>query len=104
MFRTIPRHEEDGLGLPYPVVLIDGAEEEIDDTTGEVVGVSIPDMEELVAAVVLARVLHPLQLDHREVRFIRQVIGMRAKDFAQALDMAPETFSRWENGKQELGG
>ena len=104
MFRTIPRHEEDGLGLPYPVVLIDGAEEEIDDATGEPVGISIPDMEELVAAVALARVLHPLQLDGREVRFIRHAIGIQAKDFARALDMAPETFSRWENGKQELGG
>jgi DNA-binding transcriptional regulator YiaG len=103
MFRTLPRHEEDALGLPYPIVLIDGAEEELNEA-GEPVGVSIPDMEELVAAVALARVLDPLQLDGREVRFIRHVIGMQAKDFARALDMSPETFSRWENGKQEVGG
>jgi len=104
MFRTLPRHEEDGLGLPYPIVLIDAAEEEIDDATGERVGISIPDTEELAAAVAIARVLHPLQLDGREVRFIRRAIGMPAKEFAEALHLDPATFSRWENNKQTVGG
>jgi DNA-binding transcriptional regulator YiaG len=104
MFRTLPRHEEDGLGLPYPVVLIDSAEEEIDDATGEPVGISVPDMEGLVASVAIARAMHPMQLDGTEVRFMRRAIGMTAADFAGALDMDPATLSRWENNRQTVGG
>lgn len=103
MFRTLKRHEEDGLGLPYPVVLVDSAEEEVDDATGEVVGISIPDMEKLVAAVAVARVMNPLQLDGAEVRFLRHAIGMSGAAFAEALNLDAATLSRWENGKQSVG-
>jgi hypothetical protein len=37
------------------------------------------------------------------VKFIRRVIGRPAKDFAAALAIAPETYSRWENGKASVG-
>ena len=104
MFRTIPRYEEADLGLPYPIILIDSAEEEIDPTTGDRIGVSVPDMEELVATVAVARALIPLRLDGQEVRFMRQAIGMTASAFAEALDLDKATFSRWENNKQTVGG
>ena len=103
MFRTIPRYEEAGLGLPYSVILIDSAEEEIDDVTGQPVGVIVPDTEKLVAAVAIARALDPARLDGREVRFVRHVLGMTSTAFAEALNMSKETFSRWENNRQELG-
>jgi hypothetical protein len=103
MFRTIARHEEDGLGLPYPVVLIDSAEEEI-DTAGEVVGLSVPDLEGLAVSVAVARVLHPWQLAGEEVRFLRHVLDLSGREMAEALGMDHATLSRWENGKQELGG
>lgn len=35
-----------------------------------------------------------------EVRFLRKEIGMKSKDMAAALSIEPETYSRWENGKQ----
>jgi DNA-binding transcriptional regulator YiaG len=103
MFRTIERYEDQSLGLPYPVVLLNGVEEEIDDTTGERIGISIPHLEDLVATVAIARILEPLRLDGAEVKFIRRVLGRSAKDFAAILEMAPETYSRWENGKQTVG-
>lgn len=103
MFRTLPLYEETDLGLPYPITLNDGVEEEIDDETGERVGVSIPALEQLAAAVAVARALNPLQLDGREVRFIRRVIGMPAKDLAEALEMDAATLSRWENNKHPVG-
>ena len=103
MFRTVERFEETGLGLPYSVVLLHSAEEEVDDVTGEVVGISVPDMENLVVSVALTRALDPMQLCGEEVRFIRQAIGMSATAFADALTLDKATFSRWENGKQELG-
>lgn len=102
MFRTIERYEENGLGLPYPVVLINAAEEEVDDT-GTAVGIHIPGMEELVAAIAVTRCLSPFRLVGPEVKFIRKAIGMPAKQLAEGLEMDPATFSRWENGKQALG-
>jgi DNA-binding transcriptional regulator YiaG len=93
MFRTVDRYEEDGLGLPYAVTLIDGAEEQIDDDTGKVIGISIPAMETLVAAIAVTRASIPVQLSGDEVRFIRGVIGMGSKAFAESLEMDPSTFS-----------
>lgn len=104
MFRTIDRYEETGLGLPYPVILLNGAEEEVDEETGDVVGISVPDLEQLVASVALVRAMCPVQLSGAEVRFIRQAIGMSAKDFAEALTLDKATFSRWEHEKQLCGG
>ncbi|MDT8330216.1 helix-turn-helix domain-containing protein [Roseomonas gilardii] len=103
MFRTIHRYEEDGLGLPYPVVLYNAAQEEVDDETGKVIGISIPNMEGLVAAVAILRAMIPVQLDGAEVRFIRQVIGKSSKQFAEELNLDPATLSRWENNKQTVG-
>ena len=103
MFRTIQRHEETGLGLPYPIVLINAAEEEVDDQTGAVTGIHIPDMEGLVACAAVARALHPQKLDGRDVRFIRRALGSTAKDFADLLSMDAATLSRWENNKYGVG-
>ena len=103
MSLTIERYEESGLGLPYPVVLVNVAQEDR-DSAGKRVGVSIPNMEELVAVVAISRALHPYKLHGSEVRFIRQALGMTAKEFAAALAMDAATLSRWENGKQDVGG
>ena len=103
MRRVLPRYEERGLGLPYPVVLINAAEE-YTDAAGNVLGVSVPYLEGLAAAVAVARAFLPVELTGSEVRFMRKVIGMSAKDFAEALKLDPASLSRWENNKQTLGG
>ena len=103
MFRTIDRYETTDLGLPYTVAILDGAEEEISDATGERVGVSIMDMEGLVAALAVGRALCPLQLDGAEVRFLRRALGKTGKAFAEAIALDPATYSRWETGKQSVG-
>lgn len=100
MFKTIDRYEETGLGLPYAITLIDGAEVEIDDETGAEVGISVPDQEQLAAAVALARVLVPVQLAPEEIKFVRFVLGMTATAFADELCVDKATYSRYENGKQ----
>jgi DNA-binding transcriptional regulator YiaG len=103
MRRVLQRYEENGLGLPYPVVLLNAAVEH-SDAAGNVLGVSVPDLEGLAAAVAVERAFLPVELTGSEVRFMRKVIGMSAKDFAEALKLDPASLSRWENYKQTLGG
>lgn len=102
MFRTIDRYEERNLGLPYPVVLFNAVEEELDEA-GNVVGIHIPGLETLVTTVAVIRCLVPFRLTGQEVKFIRRVIGKPAKQFAEDLEMDAATFSRWENDKQTVG-
>ena len=105
MFRTIAHYEETGLGLPYPIILLDGAVAEIDEIhRRNKIGVAIPNMEGLVAAVAVTRALLPVALDGAEARFMRRAIGMSAKDFAGATNIDPATLSRWENNKATVGG
>lgn len=41
-------------------------------------------------------------LKGQEVKFLRKEISMKSKEMAAALSMEPETYSRWENGKQDV--
>jgi transcriptional regulator with XRE-family HTH domain len=104
MSRILERYEEHLMGLPYPVVLLDAAEEITDPDDGSVIGVAVPDAEELAAAVALSLCFMPARLTGAEVRFIRRVLGMTGQDLAAAVEMDPATLSRWENGKQSVGG
>jgi|GEM_PF-1384923 len=103
MTHTLDRYEERLLGLPYPVVLLNAAEEITDPDTGEVLGVAVPHAEELAAAVALALCFQPFRLTGAEVRFIRRVLGMTGQELATAVEMDPATLSRWEHGKQPVG-
>jgi hypothetical protein len=63
MSRVLERYEEHLMGLPYPVVLFDAAEEITDPDNGAVLGIAVPDSEELAAAVALALCFMPARLD-----------------------------------------
>jgi DNA-binding transcriptional regulator YiaG len=104
MTHVLDRYEERLMGLPYPVVLINAAEEVTHPKTGAVIGVAVPDAEELAAAVALALCFMPTRLSGTEVRFIRRVMGMTGQELAAAVEMDPATLSRWEHGKQDVGG
>ena len=104
MTHVLDRYEENLTGLPYPVVLLDAAEEVTHPKTGEVIGIAIPNAEELAAAVALALCFMPVRLIGAEIRFIRRVLGMTGQELASAVEMDPATLSRWEHGKQEIGG
>ena len=103
MTHVLDRYEEKLMGLPYPVVLLDAAEEITHPKTGKVLGVSIPNAEELAAAVALALCFMPVRLTGAEVRFIRRVMGMTGQELAAAVEMDPATLSRWEHDKQTVG-
>lgn len=64
--------------------------------------VEIPRINELHLLIGKTLVCKKEQLSGPEVKFLRKEIGMKSKDMASALSMVPETYSRWENGKQEV--
>jgi len=63
---------------------------------------SIPFPERLIAAAAVSRVKISDKLSGNEIRFLRKALGASAKDFAESLEVAPETLSRWENDKAPM--
>jgi DNA-binding transcriptional regulator YiaG len=42
-------------------------------------------------------------LSGEEIRYLRKLSGLNQGHLARVMDVAPETISRWENGKQRIG-
>lgn len=64
--------------------------------------VVIPNIEGLHRALALAIAGKEPRLSAEEIRFLRKYIGLSSGDFAQHIGVAPETVSRWENGKSPM--
>ena len=66
--------------------------------------VAIPDLDGLARAAAISRALEPARLAGRELKFLRRVMDMTQKEFAEAMELTPETVSRWENDVRGVGG
>lgn len=64
---------------------------------GAVNRTSIPDISELIAAVAVWRIMLPIKLNGKEIRFLRNAAGWQGKRLAKELDVSAETVSRWEH-------
>lgn len=65
----------------------------------------IPDMRGLVRVVALCRALIPIQLEGGDIKLMRRALDMTQREFAEAMEVAPETVSRWEReGGTGVGG
>ncbi len=97
-------HGHDVSDLMGLSVVLDGAIE-ITESDGEV-STEIPDPEGLAAAAAVARCLIPIRLQPSELRALRHIADWTASDLAGMLGekTAAETISRWETGKQSMGG
>jgi len=104
MRKILDKYEEYGFDLPYPITLKNSAEEILDDTTGERIGIRIPNLEGLARAYSVVRCLYPVRLHGREVRFIRRTLALTQKALAKSMDIAPEVISRWETDAKGVGG
>lgn len=56
----------------------------------------------LAAERLMAKVLGGYEPTPDSFRFLRSVISLRSNELAELLGVAPETVSRWENGKAEI--
>jgi DNA-binding XRE family transcriptional regulator len=65
--------------------------------------VGIPDMDGLGRAAAISRALNPIRLSGREVKFLRRVLDMTQVEFAKAMELVPESVSRWETDARGIG-
>lgn len=63
----------------------------------------LPRILELHAALAEAVALKPSPLTGAEARFLRQELGLKAKEWAAYLHVDTATLSRWEKGDQTIG-
>jgi transcriptional regulator with XRE-family HTH domain len=100
--RVLDRYEIDTLGAPFKVTLLDCvAMCGVDSETGED-KINVPNLSGLIGAVVRARVSHSRKLNGKEIKFVRNALGLRANQLAKFLGMGPEHLSRCEAGKKVL--
>lgn len=68
MRTVLERYEDDLMGLPYPVTLLNVAEQ-VTNPDGSVIGVGVPNAERIAATVAMALCFLPQRLIGAEVRF-----------------------------------
>lgn len=88
-------------GLPY--VTLKGVEVRRCPRCGEH-EVIIPRIEQLHHCIALTVVSKKSRLTPAEMKFLRKHLGWSGADFARHMGVAPETVSRWENGREPMGG
>ncbi|MEW6736258.1 MAG: type II TA system antitoxin MqsA family protein [Acidobacteriota bacterium] len=64
---------------------------------------AIPRLNQLHRTIGVAIALKPGALVGNEIKFLHKYLGIKAKDFAAHLRVDISTFSRWENGEQQIG-
>lgn len=107
MATEIPRYDASAL-VGLNVVLVNGAKEiiEVNGDHEQVSYVEVPNLEELSAAAALVRCMMPQKLLGSEIRALRKIAGMTARELSEAMGGQPaiETISRWENDHEFAGG
>lgn len=66
---------------------------------GELVIPNLEQLHQLIARVIASQ---KQRLLAEEIRFLRSHLGFSGVDFAQAIGVAAETVSRWENSREEM--
>jgi DNA-binding XRE family transcriptional regulator len=85
------------------VEVVDAVSELVCTKCGAVLRTDIPNLPSLLAAIAIARSKSEMKLNGSEIRFLRKTLGLPAKELSDALDVAEETVSRWENGHLVIG-
>lgn len=94
----VPDYDADILGAPFKVYLREAVKVEVCTNCGAVLNTAIPDPDGLMYTVLFSRALHPRKLTGNEIKFMRNLMGWKAKKLADELGISPEHLSRCENG------
>jgi putative transcriptional regulator len=63
----------------------------------------IASINKLHDTIARALVLKPYPLSGRDIRFLRQHLGLKAREWAALMPVDVTTLSRWESGEQKIG-
>ena len=91
-------YDESGLD-----VVLCGVTQYVCDSCGESYA-SIPNMQKLhrfIGTLICEK--RKALLRPEEIKFLRKDLHLKAKELAQTLGVTPQSVSRWENGKKEIG-
>jgi len=98
------KHEDKRLGLPgVRIMLYNAVTLERCALCKRVESVTVSDLEGLIAAVAVSRVLHPAKLNGGEILFLRKALELTGKELAALLEANEQTVSRWENDVDPIG-
>jgi transcriptional regulator with XRE-family HTH domain len=98
----VPEYVADNLGAPFKVVLVNSVTQVVDDETGEVEKVIVPNVRGLIKCIAMTRIFEPRKLSGEEIKFIRKAFKFSAKHIAELIDVSPEHLSRCEAGDRTL--
>jgi len=99
---VLPEYEAIDLGVPFKVLLIDSVKQLVDEKTGEVERVIIPNFRGLIKCVATTRILAPRKLSGIEIKFIRKAFKLPSKAVAEMIGVTPEHLSRCESTERVL--
>lgn len=99
--KTIPTYRPEALGLDG-VYLHDAVVEARCEKCGVVKSITIPNLQSLIAAAAVARVLMPLKLRGKEIRYLREALEQTAQELAGTVEVLPTQISRWENDAEPI--
>ncbi|MGH9765172.1 MAG: type II TA system antitoxin MqsA family protein [Blastocatellia bacterium] len=91
-------YTESGLDNVY----LENIEVRVCDSCGDQIP-RISRINDLHATIGRALVMKPTLLVGKEIRFLRQHLGMKSREFAALLRVDNSTLSRWEQGDQAVG-
>lgn len=63
----------------------------------------LPKIEQLHRAIALGVVAKRPRLTAAEIRFLRKYLGWSGAAFAKHMGVTPESVSRWENDREQMG-
>lgn len=92
--------KDDAIGLPY--VTLENIEQRRCPKCGET-EIVIPNPDKLHRALAHYVAVKAGSLLPVEIRYLRKWLGWSGADFAKHFEVNPETVSRWENGKKNMG-
>lgn len=99
---TLSEYDASDLGAPFKIILCNAVKQTRDNSTGEVLSTTIPNVSDLRKEIALARCLESRRLSPTELKYIRKLIKVPAKELARQLGVSAEHFSRCEAGERTL--
>jgi len=92
---------DDLLGIDG-VILHDAISENRCRLCGFADSITIPNVQGLIAAVAISRVMIPFKLCGKDIRFLRAALDVTAQELSSKVEVRADGISRWEHDKEVI--